>query len=82
VPLDALLGRESSRFVFVQDGDNLKKQPVSVGRSDDRYAEVLDGLLPGDQVVVRGAEELEFATSSPAASPAGTSPTQAPGVKP
>jgi membrane fusion protein, heavy metal efflux system len=87
VPLGALLGHESNWFVFVQDGGNLKKQPVSVGRSDDRYAEVLDGLLPGDQVVVRGAEALEFAVSSPAASPAdtspaGTSPAKDQGVKP
>jgi multidrug efflux pump subunit AcrA (membrane-fusion protein) len=77
VPLSALLGHGSNRFVFVQDGDDLKKQPVSVGRSDDRYAEVLDGLLPGDQVVVRGNEALEFATSSPT-----TSPTKEQVVKP
>ncbi len=76
VPLAAVLGRSESRFVFVAEGDALKRQVVSIGPADDRYAAVMDGLLPGDRVVVRGNESLEFATSSPAAlgEPAGGKP--------
>ena len=30
--------------VFVQDGETYRFTPLVIGRSDDRYVEVLDGL--------------------------------------
>ena len=35
--------------------------PVVLGAQNDRFAEVLQGLLPGDEVVTRGAYSLGFA---------------------
>jgi membrane fusion protein, heavy metal efflux system len=64
VPRSALQGDPTTRFVYVEDFD-LKnayvKTLVEVGQLNDRFAEVLSGLLPGDKVVTRGAYSLAFA---------------------
>jgi len=64
VPRVALQGEASNRFVYVADFD-LKnafvKAPVQIGTINDRFVEITGGLLPGDQVVTRGAYALAFA---------------------
>jgi cobalt-zinc-cadmium efflux system membrane fusion protein len=64
VPRTALQGDLTSRFLYVEDFD-LKhaylKTPVEVGALNDRYAEILGGIIPGDKVVTRGAYALAFA---------------------
>ena len=37
------------------------KTPVEVGQMNDRFVEITSGLLPGDEVVTRGAYSLSFA---------------------
>ncbi len=67
VPRSAIQGSAQDRFVYVKDFD-LKnafvKVPVVVGTMNDRYAEILSGLLPGDEVVTHGAYSLSFAGAS------------------
>lgn len=67
VPRGALQGEASNRFVYVEDFD-LKnafvKTQVEVGQINDRFVEILSGLLPGDKVVTRGAYSLAFAGGS------------------
>ena len=67
VPRGAIQGSAQDRFVYVKDFD-LKnafvKVPVVVGTMNDRYAEILSGLLPGDEVVTHGAYSLSFAGAS------------------
>ncbi len=64
VPRAALQGEASQRFVYVRDFD-LKnafiKTPVVTGEINDQSVEILKGLLPGDEVVIRGAYSLAFA---------------------
>lgn len=64
VPRSAMQGEAASRFVYVKDFD-LKnafiKTPVEVGQVNDRFAEITNGLLPGDSVVTRGGYSLAFA---------------------
>ena len=64
VPRSAMQGEAASRFVYVKDFD-LKnafvKTIVEVGQVNDRYAEITNGLLPGDSVVTRGGYSLAFA---------------------
>jgi len=45
-------------FVFVKEGDLYKKQDINPGARDDRVVEVLEGVLPGDVIVTRGAYSL------------------------
>jgi RND family efflux transporter MFP subunit len=61
----ALLVRKSSVFqherkdyVWKVEGGRLKKQPVRTGDSDLTFVEVVDGLRPGDMVVVSPEEKF------------------------
>jgi len=67
VPRSALQGDLASRFVYVKDFDlpnAFIKTPVVIGTMNDRYVEIISGLLPADEVVTRGAYSLAFAGKS------------------
>lgn len=64
LPRSALQGSPADRFVYVRDFElpnAFVKTPVVVGRTSDRSVEVLNGLFPADEVVIRGAYSLAFA---------------------
>lgn len=58
VPLKAILKSGGETFVFVESGGRYLRQNVVVGTSDDRYAEIKEGLFEGDRVVTQGNYEL------------------------
>lgn len=58
VPADAVLSEGPMHFVFVEEEGVFHKHDIVPGVRDDRFVEVLDGLVPGDRVVVRGAYAL------------------------
>lgn len=63
VPRSAILGEFGSLFVFVEsdrDPTRFERRPIARGASDDRFAEVLDGVVPGDRVVTAGGYQLQF----------------------
>ena len=45
-------------MVFVIDGQRARRQEVSLGLRNDDWIEVIDGVTPGERVVVRGLETL------------------------
>ncbi len=64
IPRSALQGDPAGRFVYVKDFDlpnAFVKAPVVVGQSNDRFVEIIRGLLPADEVVTQGAYSLAFA---------------------
>jgi multidrug efflux pump subunit AcrA (membrane-fusion protein) len=64
IPKVALQGDALNRFVYVKDYDlpnAFVKSPVQIGASNDRFVEVLGGLIVGDEVVTTGAYSLAFA---------------------
>jgi biotin carboxyl carrier protein len=64
IPREALQGDPANRFVYVKDYDlpyAFVKTPIVLGAQNDRVVEVVRGLLPGDEVVTRGAYSLAFA---------------------
>lgn len=64
VPRSALQGDPAHRFVYVKDFDlpnAFIKTPVVIGQMNDRYVEIISGLLPADEVVTQGAYSLAFA---------------------
>ncbi|HEY0967354.1 MAG TPA: efflux RND transporter periplasmic adaptor subunit [Opitutaceae bacterium] len=66
IPLSALQGTPADRFVYVKDFDlphAFVKVPVVVGRTNERFVEIVRGLLPADEVVTQGAYSLAFAGS-------------------
>jgi multidrug efflux pump subunit AcrA (membrane-fusion protein) len=58
IPNAAILEANDEQFVFVRNGDEFDRVDVQLGAADDRYTEVLSGLVPGDAVVTVGAREL------------------------
>lgn len=64
IPRSAVQGDAAQRFVYVKDYE-LKnafvKAPVVLGAQNDRFVEIIKGLLPGDEVITRGAYALGFA---------------------
>ena len=52
------------RFVFIRDYElkrTFVKTPVVTGEQNDKFIEIVEGLLPGDEVVVKGAYALASA---------------------
>ena len=64
VPLGAVVRDGSRTFVFVRAGDTFDRREVTLGRADDRYAEVEAGLAAGEPVAVTAADELNTAWAS------------------
>jgi cobalt-zinc-cadmium efflux system membrane fusion protein len=63
IPRQALGGDVSGRYVFIKDYEikhAFVKTPVRLGAQNEQFVEVLEGLLPGDEVVTRGAYPLAF----------------------
>lgn len=58
VPRRALLRSGGETFVFVELDGGYIRQNVVVGMQDDRDAEIVRGLHPGDRVVTQGNYEL------------------------
>ena len=55
---DAVLNRSDKTIVFIVSGEMVKVRPVTLGEAVGGRFEVIDGLEPGDLVVVRGNERL------------------------
>jgi multidrug efflux pump subunit AcrA (membrane-fusion protein) len=54
------LYREDRREVFVVDKDDIAQaRRVTLGQSRDSDVEIVDGLSPGDALVVTGAQYLK-----------------------
>ena len=64
IPREALQGDRSNRFVFVKDyelANTFVRVPVTVGEIGGDRVEITAGLMPGDEVVLKGAYALSFA---------------------
>jgi membrane fusion protein (multidrug efflux system) len=68
-PRAAVLGEQGETFVYavVDDPQHpgrplAERRLVETGFADDRYAEIIAGLAPGERIVVRGQRSLEHGT--------------------
>ena len=66
IPRVALQGDVTSRTVYRRHYDKALKHtfirvPVTVGATNDRFAEITSGLIAGDEIVTTGAYSLAFA---------------------
>lgn len=58
VPIPALFRSGSEWNVFVLDNGRLRQSAIGIGRMNDETAQVLDGLSPGDIVVLHPGDTL------------------------
>jgi HlyD family secretion protein len=49
------------RFAYVMEGDIAVRRPISIGATSVSAVEVVDGLQPGDRVVIAGTDNFEDA---------------------
>jgi len=60
LPADAVFRHEGREVVFVEEGERTyEPRAVKIGRRDAATVEILDGLQPGDRVVLRNAFVLK-----------------------
>ena len=64
VPQRAVLGDLGNLFVFVRDGNSFERRNVVVGMKSGELVEIVEGVLPGDNVVTEGHYQLQFATGA------------------
>lgn len=63
VPRSAVLGEAGDLFVYRQIMTapfTYERTPVVIGVRDDRFIEIIEGVLPGDRVVTRGNYQLQY----------------------
>jgi cobalt-zinc-cadmium efflux system membrane fusion protein len=58
VPNAAIIEANGEKFVFVQQKGAYARVEVITGSSDDKYTEITDGLIPGDEVVTQGNRQV------------------------
>src|SRR5262245_30711882 len=59
VPTGAIQSIGNEKVVFVRDSDGFEKRPVALGRSDDRFAEIVSGLNPGEMIAATNTFPLK-----------------------
>jgi RND family efflux transporter MFP subunit len=59
IPYAALLDEGGQPYVFVVAGETAHRRPVKIGPSAGQHVAILDGLKPGETVVVAGGTALE-----------------------
>ena len=59
VPVTALETYEDRTVVFVKTPEGFEPRPVKVGRTNDHFAEIVDGLKPGEVYVARNGFTLK-----------------------
>lgn len=55
VSVEGLQSLRDWKVVFARYGEAFEARPISTGRSDDHYIEVLDGLLPGERYAAQNS---------------------------
>lgn len=58
VPLEAIISAEGENFAFVEEEGGFRRADLLLGVRNDRFAEVKNGLFPGDLVVTDGKRQV------------------------
>ena len=67
VPQRAILGDTGNYFLYVQEGYHFYRRDLTLGRKFGAMREIIDGVLPDEQVVILGNYQLQFITPPKAA---------------
>jgi membrane fusion protein (multidrug efflux system) len=59
VPLYSVISRGDEQYVFIAEGDTVRRRPVRLGVNEGWLVQVVEGLAPGDRVLVEGHREVE-----------------------
>ncbi len=59
IPREAVLGMSSEMYVFVVEGKQAVRKPITIGYEQDRIVEVLKGLNQGDMIIIKGQQLIK-----------------------
>ncbi len=59
IPVEAVFEEEGEYYVFLVSGGKARKNLVQLGKSNDRYVHITEGLKEGDGVYLYSPFELE-----------------------
>ncbi|BBB31738.1 cobalt-zinc-cadmium resistance protein CzcB [Thermotomaculum hydrothermale] len=59
VPLTAFQEIEGEKYVFVKKGKYFEPRKVKIGRTNNKFAEILEGVKKGEEVVYKGSFTLK-----------------------
>lgn len=63
VPKSALLEEQGIFFLYLQiSGESFTKREVKIGGTDGIFYQIVDGLVKGDRVVTKGAQQIRLAS--------------------
>lgn len=63
VPIQAVFADGNDRFVYIEQGGGVARQPVETGNASDTFVEIADGLEAGQRVLLRTPEPNEIVDS-------------------
>jgi len=67
VPNESLVLMEGNMCVFVKEGEGYRLRPVDIGRSDEKYSEIVSGLSQGEEYVSKEPFILKMELGKPEA---------------
>jgi RND family efflux transporter MFP subunit len=59
VPVQAIIQRDRENWCYVQAGSQVGKRTVKIGRSNDKFVEIQEGLVQGENIVLNPMSILE-----------------------
>lgn len=58
VPKKSIVTEDNASYVYVMDGNHVRKQKVETGGKKNQYIQIVNGLKPDDEVVVQSGGQL------------------------
>ena len=59
LPKEAVIEAGGETSVFVVEGKQAVRRPVTLGYEQDRFVEVLKGINEGEQVIIKGQQLIK-----------------------
>ncbi|GIU41589.1 efflux transporter periplasmic adaptor subunit [Shewanella colwelliana] len=59
VPYNAVINQDNEYALYVIDGENASRRAVTLGYREADTVEVVSGITPGEQIVIRGHQNLK-----------------------
>ena len=76
VPVQAIVQREKETWCFVESGREAKRRTVRLGKTNDKFVQIVDGVEPGERVVLNPMSLIDESPTSPKAKEPSTQPTE------
>lgn len=60
VPASSVLETNGKSFLFVREGNNFERREVQIGRKAGSDIEIINGVLPDEDVVIQGNYQIQY----------------------